>query len=113
MAGRVSCEKRASGVCEFVADAVHGQHVSWLARIGFELAAKILDVRVDRAIERLDLVASDPVEQLARVNTRPGWRISIASISNSVVVRSIERLPTFACMRGTSSVTPAARITSA
>src|SRR5262245_22208597 len=43
----------ASTLAELVADAVHGLHVARRSRIGLQLAPDVLDVRVDRAIERL------------------------------------------------------------
>lgn len=53
-----------ASVGELVADAVHGQEVPRTSRIRFELAPDVLDVGVDRAIERVDLDAADGVEQL-------------------------------------------------
>src|SRR2546430_12179270 len=53
-----------SFVREFVADAVDCDDVARIARIAFELAANILDVRVDGAIERLGTRAAHDVKQL-------------------------------------------------
>ena len=56
-ARRVRSARSSSGraiVGEAVADAVHGQDVARLARIGLELAAQVLDVRVDRPLVRLE-----------------------------------------------------------
>src|SRR5262245_51640194 len=49
----------------FVTDPVHRQDVSRLSWIGLDLASEVLDVRVDRAIERLALLATERVEQLS------------------------------------------------
>jgi len=59
-------------VRELVAHAVHRQHVARIPGIGFELAPHVLDVRVDRAVERLHLHASNRVEQLRAGEDPPG-----------------------------------------
>ena len=47
-----------------IADAVDGLDIPRVARIGLDLAADVLDVRVDGALERLDVGAAHGVEQL-------------------------------------------------
>ena len=54
-------------VGEAIADAVDGQHVARPARVGLELAAQVLDVRVDRPLVRLE---GDPVQRVEEL--RPG-----------------------------------------
>src|SRR5438045_478501 len=49
---------------ELVADAVHRQHVARICRLRLDLAPQILDVRIDRALERLDRLAPNRIEQL-------------------------------------------------
>ena len=54
----------ASRVGRLVADAVDREDVSRIAGVGLQLAPHVLDVRVDRTIERLAGVAADRVEEL-------------------------------------------------
>ena len=49
---------------EFVAHPVHGEDVLGAARIRLDLPADVLDVRVDGALEGVDVGAADRVEQL-------------------------------------------------
>jgi hypothetical protein len=51
-------------VREPVAHAIDGQNVAGLAWVGFELAADVLDVRVDCSFVRLERDAVDGVEKL-------------------------------------------------
>src|SRR3954471_6349930 len=54
----------AASACELVADAMYRQQVLRVARIAFDFAADVLDVRVDRAIERGRVDAANRIEQL-------------------------------------------------
>src|SRR5207244_5564744 len=64
--GATDC--RAAGsravIREAIPDAVDGEQITWLARVGLELAADVLHVRVDRALVRLEGDAVDRVEEL-------------------------------------------------
>jgi hypothetical protein len=51
-------------VREPVAHAIDGQDIAGLARVGLELAADVLDVRVDCPLVRLECDAVDGVEKL-------------------------------------------------
>ena len=89
--GTVSSSDATSWLAELVSDAVDRQQVPRPARIRLELAADVLDVRVDRAFEGLHLVAADGIEQLRPREDAAGLSASVVSSWNSVVVRSIER----------------------
>src|SRR4051812_43519427 len=54
----------ASRLRRLVADAVDREDVSRIPSVGLQLAPDVLDVRVDRAVERLACVAADGVEEL-------------------------------------------------
>ena len=99
-------------VRELVADAVHRQHVARIARIRLELAPQVLDVRVDGAVERFDLVAANRVEQLRAREHAPGLPHQRRQQLELGRRQSIGAPPTLACMRGSSSVTSPARMTS-
>ena len=51
-------------ISELVADAVHREDQLRALGIGFDLAPKILDVRIDRPLVGLELDSVDGVEQL-------------------------------------------------
>src|SRR6184192_1860597 len=63
--GRGDASGGASSVGELVSDAVHGQQISWIPRVRLELAPDVLDVRVDRTLERVDVRPPDGIEQLS------------------------------------------------
>src|SRR5207237_5287803 len=56
--------RRPSWLGELVADTVHRQDVARIAGVGLDLAADVLDVRVNRALEGLDGVSAHRVEEL-------------------------------------------------
>src|SRR5438876_3686960 len=64
--GATDC--RAAGsravIREAIPHAVHGEQITWLARVGLELAADVLHMRVDRALVGLEGDAVDRVEEL-------------------------------------------------
>src|SRR4029079_18226792 len=64
----------AASAGELVADAVYGQQVLRVSWIRFDLAPHVLDVRVDRAIERGGVDAANGVEQLGAREYAPGLR---------------------------------------
>src|SRR5712691_1631503 len=63
-ARRVAGARPSSRVGSLVAHAVDGEDVARVARVRLELAAQVLDVRVDGAVEALTRLAAHGVEEL-------------------------------------------------
>src|SRR5438045_3193105 len=59
-----SCGAATSRVGDLVAHAVDSEHITRPARIALELAADVLDVCVDSALERVHLDSPHRIEQL-------------------------------------------------
>lgn len=58
-------------VGESVADAIHGEHITWIGRVNLQFVTEILDMRIDAAIVPL-------ITDAVHVNFRPAWGQRVA-----------------------------------